>query len=159
MGLYTLSCELTAAWEIAACLTLSPSHLTPQQASPTTPPNFTWWLSSRVPQRDHRGGGRGVPPAVMPAGVFWVAATPPSVPPCVHILVGVDVLLKGVEAGLKVLCCCAVAGVTEGVLRLWEWGVAPDTSAVQRHSGSLFWRDNRQSSLLILKLSEKKGRR
>lgn len=58
MGLYTLSRELTAGWEIAACLTLSPSvltHLTPQQGSPTTPPNFTWGLSSHVPHRDHRG--------------------------------------------------------------------------------------------------------
>lgn len=98
----------------------------------------------------------GVPPAVMPAGVFWVAATPPSVPPCVHSLVGVDVLLKGVETRLEVLCCCAVAGVTEGVLRRGGWGVAPATSAVRRHSGSLFWRDNRQSSLLIQKLSEKR---
>lgn len=77
----------------------------------------------------------------MPAGVIWVAATPPSVPPCVQSLVGVDVLLKGVEARLEVLCCCAVAGVTEGVPRQGEWGVAPATSAVRRHSGSLFWRD------------------
>lgn len=56
-----------------------------------------------------------VPSAVPPAGGFRVAATLLSVPPWVQSLVRVGVLLKGVEARLEVLCC-AVAGVTEGVL-------------------------------------------
>lgn len=82
-----------------------------------------------------------VPSAVLPAGGFRVAAALPSVPPRVQSLVSVDVLLKAVEARLGVLCCAA-AGVTEGVLRQRERDVAFVTSAVWRHRGSLFWRNN-----------------
>lgn len=78
-----------------------------------------------------------VPSAVLPAGGLRLAAALPPVPPRAQSPVRVEVSLRGVEAGLEALRC-AVAGVTQGVLRQGERDVAFETPAVRRHRGSLF---------------------